>query len=161
MIAWRNLNRLDDPEGRSKRGEIGWESVDFYGQSVHRPELQRQTNPGDWDAWVSQGSINSHQREHLGGTDHGVRLLRNALRKGIRNLQQGIEPGRPEMAGGASVPTFAGDTILRVPRGAGDDRALILETSRRIAEAYLKFKDLPDSERRAAIAQELAPLNVA
>ena len=161
VIAWRNLNRLDDPEGRSKRSEIGWESVDFYGQSIHRPALQRQTNPGDWDAWVSQGEINSHPREHLGATDHGVRLLRNALRKNIRDLQQGIEPPRPQVPGGGAVPTFAGDTILRVPRSANDDRRLILETSRRIAASYVKFAALPDAERRAAIAGELAPLNVA
>ena len=93
-------------------------------------------------------------------TDHGVRLLRNALRKGIRNLQQGIEPLRPEAGTGGFIPTFAGDTILRVPKGDSDDRALILETSRRIADAHLKFKDLPDGERRAAIGRELAPLNV-
>ena len=160
VIAWRNLNRLDDPEGRSKRDEIGWDTVDFYGQSVHRPEAQRLSNPGDWDAWVSQGPVNSHQREHLGGTDHGVRLLRNALRKGIRNLQQGLEPPRPEAGSGGFVPTFAGDTIVRVPKGDGDDRALILATSRRIAEAHLRFRDLPDGERRAAMERELAPLNV-
>jgi hypothetical protein len=122
--------------------------------------LQRQTNPGDWDAWVSQGPVNSHQREHLGGTDQGVRLLRSALRKGIRDLQQGIEPRRPEMPGAACVPTFAGDTIVRLPRGERDDRALILETSRRIAAAYVKFEHLPDGERRVAIGRELAPLNV-
>src|SRR6185436_17100528 len=110
VIAWRNLNRMDDPEGRAKRDEIGWESVDFYGQSVHRPESQRLSTPGDWDAWVSRGPINSHAREHLGGTDHGVRSLRNALRKGIRDLAQGVEPLRPE-GGAAPVPTFAGDTI--------------------------------------------------
>ena len=123
--------------------------------------MQRQTNPGDWDAWVSQGPITSHEREHLGGTDHGVRMLRNALRKAIRSLQQGNEPARPEMSGGVTVPTYAGDTIVRVPKGAGDDRALILATSRRIAEAYIKFADLPDGERRVAIGRELAPLNVA
>jgi phenylpropionate dioxygenase-like ring-hydroxylating dioxygenase large terminal subunit len=161
VIAWRNLNRMDDPEGRTRREEIGWESVDFYGQSAHRPALQRQTNPGDWDAWVSQGAINSHEREHLGGTDQGVRLLRNALRKGIRNLQQGMEPVLPQPAPSGFVPTFAGDTILRLPKGEGDDRALILATSRRIAEAYLRFQDLPDAERRAAIGRELAALNVA
>ena len=159
VIAWRNLNQLDDPEQRSKRDEIGWESVDFYGQSAHRPYDQRQANPGDWDAWVSQGPINSHASEHLGQTDHGVRLLRNALRKGIRNLQQGIEPLRPEASAGGFIPTFAGDTIVRVPKAADDDRALILETSRKIAEFYVAFQDLPDAERRAAIARELAPLN--
>jgi hypothetical protein len=67
---------------------------------------------------------------------------------------------RPEAGAGGFIPTFAGDTILRVPKGEGDDRALILATSRRIADAHLKFKDLPDAERRAAIGGELAPLNV-
>jgi phenylpropionate dioxygenase-like ring-hydroxylating dioxygenase large terminal subunit len=160
VIAWRNLNRRDDPEERAKRKEIGWESVDFYGQSAHRSQKDRLNSPGDWDAWTGQGAINSHQREHLGATDHGVRLLRNALRKGIRNLQQGVEPARPEAAAGGLIPTFAGDTIVRVPKGAADDRALILETSRRIGDVYVKFKDLPDGERRAAIGRELALLNV-
>ncbi len=158
VIAWRNLNQMDDPEGRSKRTEIGWGSVDFYGQSADRPAAQRQSNPGDWDAWVSQGPVNSHQRENLGGTDQGLRLLRNALRKGIRNLRQGTEPVRPQAQNGF-VPTFAGDTILRIPRGAGDDRALILQTSRKIADAYIEFQGLPDGERRNAIARALAPLN--
>ena len=44
------------PRGpRPKREEIGWEPVDFYGQSAHRPDAQRQSNPGDWDAWVEPG----------------------------------------------------------------------------------------------------------
>jgi hypothetical protein len=134
--------------------------VDFYGQNADRPFSQRQSNPGDWDAWVSQGPINSHQRETLGGTDQGVRLLRNALRKGVRNLQQGIEPMAPQAGDNSFVSTFGGDTILRVPKGTGDDRALILEISRKIAEAYIRFQHLPDAERRAAIERELTPLNV-
>ena len=161
VVAWRNLNTMDDPERRSKRDQIGWESVDFYGQNADRPYNLRQSNPGDWDAWVSQGPINSHQREILGGTDQGVRLLRNALRKGVRNLLQGIEPLAPQPGDKAFVSTFAGDTILRIPKGSGDDRALILEVSRKIAEAYVRFQQLPDAERRAAIERELGPLNVA
>lgn len=160
VIAWRNLNADDDPEGRARREEIGWESVDFYGQSVHRSYEQRQSNPGDWDAWVGQGPINSHAREHLGATDHGVRLLRAALRKGIGNLQQGIEPPRPVPDAAGPVPTFAGDTVLHIPRGTGDDHRLILETSRRIAAAYVEHQRLPLSERRAAIERDLKPLNV-
>ncbi|MEO8858266.1 MAG: aromatic ring-hydroxylating dioxygenase subunit alpha [Burkholderiaceae bacterium] len=158
VIAWRNLNQMDDPEGRSRREDIGWGSVDFYGQSGDRLPAQRQSNPGDWDAWVSQGPVNSHQRENLGGTDQGVRLLRNALRKGIRSLEQGILPAPPQATRGL-IPTFAGDTILHIPKGNGDDRALILETSRKIAQAYVKFQDLPDRERRDAITRELSALN--
>ena len=160
VIAWRNLNRRDDPEGQAKRGEIGWESVDFYGQSAHRPYEQRQDQPGDWDAWVSQGPINSHIRENPAWTDQGVARLRRALRDGIRNVQKGREPPRPERHDGIPVPTFAGDTVLRIPKGPGDDRALILDVSRKIAESYLEFQDLPDAERRGAIEKKLALLNV-
>jgi nitrite reductase/ring-hydroxylating ferredoxin subunit len=162
VIAWRNLNRDDDPEGRSCREEIGWESVDFYGQSAHREHEQRVSTPGDWDAWVSQGPINSHEREHLANTDEGVRLLRRALRKGIRALLERTEPPPVAMPDGAPVPTFAGDTVLRIPKvPGGDDRKLILETSRRMAAAYVEFQHLPLAERRAAIEQALRPLNVA
>jgi phenylpropionate dioxygenase-like ring-hydroxylating dioxygenase large terminal subunit len=160
VIAWRNLNKRDDPEGRANREEIGWETVDFYGQSEHRSFETRQTNPGDYDAWVSQGPINSHAREHLGWTDQGVAMLRQRLRKQIRALQQGTEPLRPEPKDGRPVPTFAGDTVLRIPKSNSDDRRLILETSRKVAQSYLRFQDLPDDERRAAIAAELEPLNI-
>ena len=47
-----------------------------------------------------------------------------------------------------------------MPKVPGDDRAVILETSRKIAAAYVAHKDLPDAERRAAITRDLAPLNV-
>lgn len=159
VIAWRNLNRLDDPEGRARRDEIGWGTVDFYGQSADRPYETRQAQPGDWDAWVSQGPINSHAREVLGATDTGIRLLRGALRKGIRALQQGIEPTRLEPGPQGPIPTYAGDTIVRVPRRAGDDRELILEISRKVAEIYVRHRHLPDAERRAAIERDVAPLN--
>ena len=66
----------------------------------------------------------------------------------------------PEAGNNPFVSTFGGDAVLRVPKGAGDDRALILETSRKIADAYIRLAYLPDAERRAAIERELAPLNV-
>lgn len=161
VIAWRNLNERDDPRGEAKRDQIGWESVDFYGQSRHRDYAEMQRNPGDYDAWTGQGPINSHKREHLGWTDQGVRLLRNALRKGIRDLQGGVEPLRPQADAPGLVPTFAGDTVLRIPRVEGDDRAVILEVSRKVAAAYTQFQGLPDAQRRAAIEGGLASLNVA
>jgi len=160
VIAWRNLNKVDDTEGLSQRDQIGRESVDLHGQNDDRPFSQKQSNPGDLDAWVGQRPINRHQHETLGGTDQGVRLLRNARRKGVLNLQQGNEPMVPEAGNNPFVSTFGGDAVLRVPKGAGDDRALILETSRKIADAYIRFAYLPDAERRAAIERELAPLNV-
>jgi len=162
VIAWRNLNQRDDPEGRSKRDEIGWEKVDFYGQTAHRSHDQRITQPGDWDAWVGQGPINSHARENLGSTDQGVALLRRLHRETIRNLQKGIDPP-PFVRGDGVRPiaTHGGDTVLRVPaRPGGDDRALILEVSKKVAQAYLDTAEIDDDgERRSAIERLLAPVN--
>jgi hypothetical protein len=76
--------------------------------------------------------------------------------QGNSNLQQGIEPVRQEAS--QVHATFNGDTILRVP-GAGDDRALILATSRRIADAHLKFK-FARCRTAGGTGGELAPLNV-
>jgi nitrite reductase/ring-hydroxylating ferredoxin subunit len=160
VIAWRNLNKRDDPEGRSKREEIGWETVDFYGQSQHRPFELRQSNPGDWDAWSSQGPINSHARENLGWTDQFVGALRRRLRNDIRGMQKGTAPAVWKTQNGRPIATNAGDTVLHVPKRNQDDRQLILDISRRIADAYDATMELPDGERRAAIEQRLAPLNV-
>ncbi|MBM3572969.1 MAG: aromatic ring-hydroxylating dioxygenase subunit alpha, partial [Alphaproteobacteria bacterium] len=160
VIAWRNLNKRDDPEGRTKRDEIGWETVDFYGQSAHRSYELRQAKPGDWDAWVSQGPINSHARENLGSTDQFVATLRRRLRNDIRALKNGTEPTAWKTKNGMPIHTNAGDTILHIPRRNQDDRQLILDTSRRIADAYDATTDLPDSDRRREIEKRLAPLNV-
>ncbi|MBM3597651.1 MAG: aromatic ring-hydroxylating dioxygenase subunit alpha [Alphaproteobacteria bacterium] len=160
VIAWRNVNRRDDPEGRTKRDEIGWEKVDFYGQSVHRPYEMRQAKPSDYDAWAGQGPINSHAREHLGWTDQFVAQLRRRIRNDIRTVQKGNAPEVWRTRNGMPTPTHAGDTVLHIPRRNQDDRQLILDTSKRIADAYEATQNLPDGERRKAIEEKLAPLNV-
>ena len=37
MIAWRHFIERDDPHIEEMRDHIGWEKVDFYGQTAHRP----------------------------------------------------------------------------------------------------------------------------
>ena len=160
VIAWRHFNDRDDPHHQGKPDEVGLEKTDFYGQSRHRPTELRQKNPGDYEAWTSLGPITSHDREHLATTDKGIALLRRKLREEIRKLREGTEPLRPTARNGRHVPTYGGDTILHIPADGGDDRALIVEVSRKIAAAYIEFENLPDAERRAAIAERLAPLNV-
>jgi len=87
-------------------------------------------------------------------------LLRRKLRSEIQNLQKGMEPNPPQALNGSHIPTFGGDTILRIPADGGDDAELIKQVSRKIAAAYVEFQDLADAERRAAIGERLAPLNV-
>lgn len=68
-IAWRHFNEETDPSGKGKPEDCGWNKVDFYGQTDDRPYELMQTNPGDYEAWVGQGSITLHGRENLGMTD--------------------------------------------------------------------------------------------
>ena len=49
---------------------------------------ERQRAPGDWDAWVSQGPVTLHSREHLGTTDRGVIMCRKLVRQGIRAVAE-------------------------------------------------------------------------
>ncbi|HVO87463.1 MAG TPA: aromatic ring-hydroxylating dioxygenase subunit alpha [Casimicrobiaceae bacterium] len=160
VIAWRHFNDRDDPQHLGKPHEVGVGKTDFYGQSGDRPYEERQKTPGDYEAWCSQGPVTSHEREHLGTTDRGIALLRRRLKEEIGKLQKGIEPLRPTARNGTHVPTYGGDTILRVPASGEDDSRVIQEVSRAVAAAYLEFQDLPDAERRVAIGNRLAPLNV-
>ncbi|WP_213763557.1 aromatic ring-hydroxylating dioxygenase subunit alpha [Caballeronia sp. dw_19] len=160
VIAWRHFNDRDDPHHQGKPENVGLEKTDFYGQSRHRSLEERQRSPGDYDAWTSQGPITSHAREHLATTDKGVAMLRTRLREEIRNLANGIEPPQWQPSAAGHVPTYAGDTILRIPHTSGDDTQLIRDVSQKIADAYIQTEHLPDEARRAEIAQRLASLNV-
>jgi hypothetical protein len=78
--------------------------------------------------------------EHLGGTDRGVAMFRNQIRRGIRAVQAGDDPAGLYRDAGAVIPTFCNDTIVRVPAAVDPvaDRQLMRETGRRLAERYLK-----------------------
>jgi phenylpropionate dioxygenase-like ring-hydroxylating dioxygenase large terminal subunit len=160
VIAFRHFNDRDDPLHEGSMDQTGWEKTDFYGQGPHLPLEMRQRKPGDYDAWMSQGPINSHARENLGTTDQGVTMLRRWHRDNIRALAGGTQPPAWKKSGDRHVATFAGDTVLRIPPSNVDDRKLVLDTSKRIAEAYLAHQHLPDEERRTRITAQLAPLNV-
>jgi len=161
VIAWRHFNDRDDPMHQGRPNDVGVGTTDFYGQNNALPYEERQNSPGDWDAWCSLGPITSHASEHLGTTDRGVAMLRRRLKSEIDNLARGVEPSRPEPQAEMPVPTVGGDTILRIPVEEGDDRQRIAEICRKVAEAYVQTQHLPDAQRRAAIAERLAPLNTA
>ena len=88
-FGWRHFNDKDEALRKGRRDEVGWEAVDFYGQTGHRSYEEMQRNPGDWEAWVGQGPINVHARENLGTTD-----------KGRRPAAAQAPPGHPGVAGG-------------------------------------------------------------
>ena len=101
---------------------------------------ERQRRPGDYDAQMSQRPIAVHALEHLASTDRGVSMLRNLARQGIRAVQNGNDPRGVVRHEGEVVPTYANDTIIRLPASPTPqaDRQLIRQTARKVAEGYIK-----------------------
>ena len=124
-FGWRHFNNDDEVLRQGSRDDVGWEKVDFYGQSAHRSYAERQSNPGDWDAWTSQGAINVHKREYLGTTDKGVAMLRARLKRDIRSVAKGRLVQRPEGSLVQPYRTHGGDTVLSIPSRGLDDKYLI------------------------------------
>ena len=86
-----------------------------FGQTDDRPFEERQRRPGDYDAQMSQRSIAVHALEHLATSDRGVVMLRRMLRNGIRAVQRGEDPFGILREPVARIPTYAQNTILRIP----------------------------------------------
>ena len=108
VLGVRHFNASVDPKGYGNEAEVGEDTIDFMGQTGNRPYAERQRDPGDWDAQVSQRPIAIHALEHRGRTDKGVIMLRRALRDRIRGLARGRIPmptSPPTAARSAPTPT--------------------------------------------------------
>ena len=156
VIAWRHFRDGDDPRGLTDRNEVGFGKTDFYGQGGDRSYDQRQRDPGDYDAWVSQGPKNIHSRENLSFTDRGVAKVRRKLRAAIRSVADGNPAPQPALLYDMPIPTFGGDTMLRIPPQEGrDDGAILKEVAHKVAEIYMAADGLKGPERNAHIRAEL------
>ncbi len=158
-FGWRHFNEKDEVLRQGERDQIGWEKVDFYGQTSHRSYQEMQNNPGDWEAWSSQGAMNVHQREYLGTTDQGVAMLRSRLKKDIRAVAEGqsIATMAGSMAGSAARPyhTYGGDTILRIPK-SDDDKAVQQRLMQEVMAIYFAADQYEADERSDFIRREVA-----
>jgi nitrite reductase/ring-hydroxylating ferredoxin subunit len=118
------------PEGREPRQGAG------FGQDGSRSYEERQRIPGDYDAQISiHGGIARHGLEHLASTDRGVIMLRNMIRRGIRAVENGADPGPTGTLTGAGIATFAHDRIVSgIPPAATPetDRQLLRKTARQV-----------------------------
>jgi len=157
VVAWRHFRDVDeDPRGLTDRNEVGFGKTDFYGQTADRPYEQRQRDPGDYDAWVSQGLTNVHKREHTGFSDRGVSLVRRRLRKLIRKVMDGGTVTHPTEGFQGPIPTYGGDTMLRIPPQPGrDDDDLIKEVAHKVAAIYMAHDELQGQQRADSLRQAL------
>ncbi|MBI1386587.1 MAG: Rieske 2Fe-2S domain-containing protein [Rhizobiales bacterium] len=156
VIAWRHFREGDDPRGLTNKAEVGYGTTDFYGQGPDRSYEQRQRDPGDYDAWVSQGPRNIHARENMGFTDRGVGKVRRELRAAIRAVKEGKPAVQPSLSFKMPIPTYGGDSMLRIPPQPGrDDGAVLKEVAHKVAEIYMSADHLSGAERKAHIVSEL------
>jgi phenylpropionate dioxygenase-like ring-hydroxylating dioxygenase large terminal subunit len=155
-FGWRHFYQNDRVEGQGDRAQVGWETVDFYGQTAHRPYEEKQDNPGDWEAWTSQGPMNVHQREYLGTSDEGVAMLRAKLRKEMRAVSKG--KSIPVASGSVNKPfhTYGGDTILRIAVDPENDEALQRRIIQQVAEIYFAADVYETDQRGEYIRQQIA-----
>lgn len=156
VIAWRHFREGDDPRGLTNRDKVGFGTTDFYGQGGDRDYEQRQRDPGDYDAWVSQGPRNVHAREKLCFTDEGIGRVRRKLRSAIRDVASGKPAQQPILPGTDAIPTFGGDTVLEIPRQEGrDDKEFLQEIANKIAQIYISADTLLGDDRIASVQKQL------
>ena len=160
IISWRHFGPDIDPENLGKPEEVGKETVDFIGQTIHRPYEERQREPGDYEAQVSQGPVNVHAAENLGATDIGIATYRKRLREQIRAVAAGQQPLRPPQ-NGKTIYGYVQDSVFPIPEREGEeDRKLLSELTDAAMEIMFESDALPTAEERtAAIKKRFAKLH--
>ena len=120
------------PEGGTARGRYQFTGANPPTRSYE----DRQRQPGDFEALVSQRPIAVHALEHLAWSDTGVVMFRKAIREGIRAVSRGEDPMPPLTNANGVIPTYARSTILRVPPAptAEADRELLRATTQRVLD---------------------------
>jgi phenylpropionate dioxygenase-like ring-hydroxylating dioxygenase large terminal subunit len=111
------------------------------GTGEDRPNEEQQRWPSDYQALVSQRSIAIHDLEHLADTDRGIIMLRNNLRKRIRSVRNGGEPGilgHKAFKDGKRIHTYANDTVIHLPPAPSpkEDRQLLKKTGLELVQRY-------------------------
>ncbi len=147
------------PRSRSL-DDYGVDKMPLVGQTAERPYQERQREPGDYDACVSQGPIVNRKAEHLGTTDRGVVMLRRMLARAIQAVELGESPPIPRLVrGGDAVRTYCHEFVYRADPDAGmDDRSRLEAFGRRAAQIIVDTDGLPPAEREVVARERIRDL---
>ena len=146
IFGWANFG--DPPQWNTPDGIQMIEQ----GEVFDRPYEERQKFPADAEACEGMGSLSVHRNEHWVPTDKGVMLLRNTLRAEIRALQQGRYPEQPSELKSNPIPTYGGDTVLRLPPShGGDDRSALRALGSKVIQLQFDADCLTCEARDATI----------
>ena len=159
VLAWANFGeRGDPPQWNTPEGPELIEQGEVFDRSYE----QRQRFPADAEAVEGMGPVTIHGNENLAPSDKGVALMRQRLRERIRALADGGQPRRATDLGLLPLPTYGGDTVLKMPRRNGDDES---EGLSKLAHAFMDLQfeadAMPEPQRVAFITDGLKNLESA
>jgi nitrite reductase/ring-hydroxylating ferredoxin subunit len=158
-IGFGHYSTRTDRFRRAPASELGVDRMGFIGQTADRPYEERQMEPGDYDALVSQGAIANHQAEHLGTTDRGIVMFRRMLGRAIDAVRTGDIPAKPRLYSGEPVRTYTHEVVMTLPSQANiSDKQWLADFGRRAAQIVIDTDTLPPLERETAARQRISDL---
>ena len=128
------------------------------GELMDRPYDVRQRFPGDAEAVEGMGAIADQKMEHLVTSDTAIIQYRKKLRKLIRALENGEEPGHVVADFQNPVPTYGGDTVLRVPADENDDSALMRDIGEKVMQMQFDVETIKGDDRDNRVIDNLKNL---
>ena len=155
IIGWRMFGRSSDPFDAGHRERCGLDDVDFLdGQTGHRSYHEAQRAPGDWEAIMSQRPIAVHALENPMRADSGVYMNRQVLRRALRGENPHAQPDalNARANAGRIVPTYANNSVLRIPMQDGrDDTELVRTVCRQLLDIISEGDQHEGADRDAFI----------
>ncbi len=142
--------------------QFGVGRMGLIGQTDDRPYEERQREPGDYDACVSQGMVANRRAEHLGTTDRGIVMLRRMLARGIDAVETGEEPEIPRLTpDGEMARSYCHELVFRLPSGSNiGDNASLGAFGRQAAQIVVETDHLPPVERERVASERIRHLLV-
>jgi len=154
-----HLNDYTEMQRGVREDAFGVGKMGLIGQTPDRPYEERQREPGDYDACVSQGAIQNRRNEHLGTTDRGVVLYRRLLAESIAAVESGREPSLPRLYPENPVRTYCHELVFRLPSQSNiDDIRSLGEFGRRAAGIVVETDALQPREREAVAGERIRRL---
>jgi len=151
--AWAIFGDRGDP--KEYNTPEGPELIE-QGEKFDRTYEEKQMFPADAEATEGMGPITEHEKENLVPSDKGVVRYRKALRDTIQALQGGTEPARvTDPWPNGPVPTYGGDTVLKVAANSVDDGALLQKIGKAVMQAQFDVEGLPENQRLNQVVVKL------
>jgi nitrite reductase/ring-hydroxylating ferredoxin subunit len=151
-FAWAIFGDRADPDEYNT--PEGPELIE-QGELMDRTYDQRQRFPGDAEAVEGMGRIADQKMEHLVTSDTAIIQYRKKIRKLIRNMGKGQEPEHVTELFSNPVPTYGGDTVLKIPPDEENDAALLREIGDRVMQFQYDVESIKGSDRDQTVADAL------